>query len=78
MYMHIHICGPHHTVGTLASLWRKRAIEKMVFSLPEQNDEASTFKVKYDKTQSQLQSIAAMDDLLSGFTYNYACIEVLD
>ena len=41
-------------------------IERMVFSLPPQNIEDSTFKVKFDKTQRQLQSIAAVDDLLSG------------
>ena len=37
----------------------------MSFSIPDQSVH-STFKEKYDVTQKRLQSIAAMDDLLSG------------
>lgn len=41
-------------------------IENRVLSLPPQDLDTSMFKMKYDKTQRQLQSLAAMDDLLSG------------
>lgn len=37
-----------------------------MFSIPPQDSDTSTFKLKYNKTQKQLQSIAAVDDLLSG------------
>ena len=70
---YIYIFIIYNTVGTLSTLWRKSSVqgdvEKIVFSVPQQNMEESTFKVKYDKTQKQLESIAAMDDLLSGATY---------
>ena len=59
----------NHPVETLASFWKKNVargeIEKVSFSIPEQTVH-STFKQKYDLTQKRLQSIAAMDDLLSG------------
>ena len=58
------------SVEVLAALWRKtngqREVEKRVFTLPPQDSNTATFKMKYDRTQKQLQSIAAMDDLLSG------------
>ena len=51
-------------------MWRSTSpqdtVEKLALSVPEQNREDSIFKVKYDNTQKQLQSIAAMDDLVSG------------
>ena len=60
-------------VGTLGALWKRSTaqhpIEKTMFSIPAQNNEESNFKVKYDQTQLQLQSIAAMDDLLSGILF---------
>ena len=34
-----------------------------VFNLPRQDIGPSTFKIKYNRTQKQLESIAAMDDL---------------
>ena len=40
--------------------------ENRVFSLPLQDLDSATFKLKYDRTQKQLQSIAGVDDLLSG------------
>ena len=51
-------------VQALSALWRKTtgqtAMENRVLTLPP---DAATFKVKYDATQKQLQSI---DDLLLG------------
>ena len=59
----------NHPVEILASFWKKNLaqgeIEKMLFSIPDQSVH-STFKEKYDVTQKRLQSIAAMDNLLSG------------
>ena len=55
---------------TLAEQWRKGKpqgdLETREFSIPAQENEDSTFRVKYDKVQKQLESIAGMDDLLSG------------
>lgn len=71
MHVHVYTCTCIcQTVGTLAPLWKKAkaqsTIPKTVFNLPQQSAAGSTFKVKYDKVQKQLQRIAAMDDLLSG------------
>ena len=65
IFFHIHV------VETLAKLWRKTPIKNdipnRVFTIPQQtSDEESTFRKKYDETQQKLESIAAMDDLLSG------------
>ena len=59
-------------------MWRKAigrtctVIDKRVFSLPPQESNSSLFRAKYDRTQQQLQSIAAMDDLLSGLSHTHA------
>ena len=59
-------------------MWRKAigrtVIDKRVFSLPPQESNSSLFRAKYDRTQQQLQSIAAMDDLLSGLSHTHASI----
>ena len=56
-------------VTTLAKLFRKsrnnEILKPKVFSLPDQC-QSPTFKVKYDETQKQLESISGMDNLLSG------------
>ena len=57
----------------LAALWRKptpeKRIPKKVFSIPEQGTEDAVFKLKYDSVQRQLQSIAGLDDLVSGLLF---------
>ena len=54
----------------LAAQWRnvkpQTNMDKKEFSLPAQDKEGSTFRLKYDEIQMQLKSIAGMDDLLSG------------
>ena len=54
----------------LAGMWRRtvngKDVEKQVFRIPEDESEIALFKTKYNTTQKQLQTIAAMDDLLSG------------
>lgn len=57
-------------VTLLAGMWRRtvngKDVEKQVFRIPEDESEIALFKTKYNTTQKQLQTIAAMDDLLSG------------
>ena len=57
----------------LAAQWRngkvQACMDKKEFSIPIQ-DKDSNFRSKYDEIQNQLQSIAGMDDLLSG-SYHY-------
>ena len=57
-------------VKTLGCLWKKsighKEVEKRVFCLPSQVSKKTTFRMKYDKIQKQLETIAGMDDLLSG------------
>lgn len=64
------ICHYIVLVKALAALWRKPTpqgyIPKEVFSIPEQDTEDAVFKLKYDSVQKQLQSIAGLDDLVSG------------
>ena len=59
-----------HYVHGYVSQWRnvnpQTHMDKLEFSLPAQNKECSTFRLKYDEIQMQLKSIAGMDDLLSG------------
>ena len=59
-----------HVVTLLAGMWKKPAdgkdVGKKVFHLPLEESQLALFKQKYDRTQTQLQAIAAMDDLLSG------------
>lgn len=43
-----------------------KVLERRVFHLPNQDHDQSKFKMKYDEVQSQLRTIAGMDDLLSG------------
>ena len=51
----------------LVAQWRNvKPQTHMEFSLPAQDKEGSTFRLKYDEIQMQLKSIAGMDDLLSG------------
>ena len=56
-------------ITTLAKLFRisrnNEILKPEVFSLPDQC-QSPTFKVKYDETQKQLESISGMDNLLSG------------
>ena len=63
-----------HPVALLAGLWKKttdgKDVGKKVFHLPTEEAHLATFKNKYDRTQKQLQTIAAMDDLLSGLLCN--------
>lgn len=60
----------HTTVKMLATFWRKnmgtKTMEQKVFHLPNQDSSKSVFKIKYNAVQRQLQTIAGMDDLLSG------------
>ena len=60
------------TVNVLSQLWRPeipgKAMKPRVFSLPHDDTHMKSFIQKYDKTQQQLQTLAAMDDLLSGTT----------
>ena len=41
-------------------------MEATVFTLPSDHEEMKSFIEKYDKNPKQLQTLAAMDDLLSG------------
>ena len=56
-------------VAKLAKLWKKSTvqdIETATYYFPDDNQQMVTFTEKYDKVQKQLETIAAMDDLLSG------------
>ena len=60
----------YNTVNGLARLWmqgmpRKR-IDPRTFKLPDDHSQLKSFIEKYDKSQQQLQTLAAVDDLLSG------------
>ena len=57
-------------MNVLSQLWRReipgKAMEQRVFRLPHENSQMKSFIEKYDRNQHQLQTLAAMDDLLSG------------
>lgn len=61
---------PPLVVKKLASLWRsttcRGVVENRVFHLPSQASKTSTFRMKYDCIQEQLEKIAGMDNLISG------------
>ena len=48
---------------------RKR-IDPRTFKLPDDHSQLKSFIEKYDKNQQQLQTLAAVDDLLSGMLQN--------
>ena len=54
-------------------LWRKTPIQKIIksnkYDIPLQDTDSSVFRCEDDATQKQLQSIAAIDDLLSGMQF---------
>lgn len=72
------VCNPYSIVNVLSQLWRReipgKAMEQRVFRLPHENSQMKSFIEKYDRNQQQLQTLAAMDDLLSGNVYNPASV----
>ena len=44
----------------------RKAIEPRVFTLPDDLSQLQSFIDKYDRNQQQLQTLVAVDDLLSG------------
>ena len=72
--MHTYMC----IVGGLASLWKKglprKGMEATIFTLPSDHEEMKSFIEKYDKNQKRLQTLAAMDDLLSGMWFKLCAL----
>ena len=65
------------TVAKLAKLWKKstvKDIETTTYHLPDDDAQMATFVEKYDKVQKQLETVAAMDDLLSGNVCVCVCV----
>ena len=58
-----------YVVAKLAKLWKKSTVKEIpttAYYLPDDETQMATFTQKYDEVQKQLQTIAAMDNLLSG------------
>ena len=58
-------------VTKVAKLWKKSTVQDILKQLatyyfPDDQQQMVTFNEKYDTVQNQLETIAAMDDLLSG------------
>ena len=65
-----HVCYSLFTVDGLARLWTqgmpRKTVQPRMFTLPNDHTQLKSFIDKYDQNQQQLQTLAAVDDLLSG------------
>ena len=65
----LHLYTHHHAVRTLSKLWRPslpgKELEVRILEMPDRS-QLGTFVTKYDSIQDNLDTLAAMDDLLAG------------